>query len=109
MPDRTAEQLYRGLLRGPLRTQAQSKSNQWAGRSTISSGSETVVVSTTSVDSNSVILIGFQSMAGDVVGSLGNAVCVRSISPGNFFTLGTTDSQAATRDLAVMWLIVPTQ
>lgn len=109
MPDATSEQLYRGLLRGPLRTQAGSKSNQWAGRTTLNSGSATVTVSTTAVDSNSIVL-GFTEGAANLAsGTAIRGIEVKSLSPGNFVTFGTADGQAIARATAIMWLIVPQQ
>jgi hypothetical protein len=108
MPGRpTAEQVWRGLLRGAFTTKAASAANQWAGRSTIANGQETVTVSTTIVDSDSIILAFPQAV--DTVGSTGNAFCVRSINPGNHFILGTADSQPVTRDVDVMWMVFRTQ
>lgn len=55
------EAIFRGHLRGPLMTQAASKSNQYAGRTTISSGSATQVVSTNVVNSDSLIIHQLQA------------------------------------------------
>jgi len=49
------EALARGFLRGPLVTKANSSPNQWAGQTTINSGSATVTVSTFQVNSDSLI------------------------------------------------------
>lgn len=49
------EALFRGYLRGPLMTQAQSKSNAWAGRTTLNSGSASVVISTSAINSDSLV------------------------------------------------------
>lgn len=105
-PRATPEEIRDGLRSGPYFTDARSRASQWAGRATISSGQETVTVSTFLVNSDSIIRYGVQMV--DVVGSLANAFCVRSISPGNFFTFGTADSQPTTRDAVLMWEIVHT-
>ena len=49
------EAIFRGYLRGPLLTQAQSKSNAWAGRTTLSSGSASAVISTSAINSDSLV------------------------------------------------------
>lgn len=49
------EALFRPLLRGPLMSKTASASNQFAGRTTISSGSVSATVSTFSVNSDSLI------------------------------------------------------
>lgn len=56
-----AELIRRGLLRGPLITMASSSPNQWAGRTTLSSGSATVTVSTFQVNSDSLITLGVEA------------------------------------------------
>ncbi len=50
-----AELVRRGLLKGPLITMANSSPNQWAGQTTLSSGSATVTVSTFQVNSDCLI------------------------------------------------------
>ena len=55
------ETLFRPHLRGPLMTQAQSKSNQFAGLTTISSGSATQVVSTNAVNSDSILSLNVRA------------------------------------------------
>lgn len=49
------EAMFRPFLKGPLMTLTASKSNQFAGRTTIDSGSATKTVSTSVVNSNSLI------------------------------------------------------
>lgn len=49
------EALARGFMRGPILTKANSSPNQWAGQTTLSSGSATVTVSTFQVNSDSLI------------------------------------------------------
>lgn len=57
------EQMRRAFLRGPLLTKANSASTQWAGRTTLQSGSATVVVSSTIVKSDSLIRLGYEGNA----------------------------------------------
>lgn len=49
------EQIWRGLLRSPLNIDITSRSTQFAGRTTLNSGSATVTISTSNVKSNSLI------------------------------------------------------
>lgn len=49
------ELLFRPLMRGPIMTKATSAANQWAGRTTIASGSVSQVVSTSNVASGNTI------------------------------------------------------
>lgn len=60
------ELLHRALLRGPLVTRATSDANQWAGRTTLNSGSATATVSTFQVNSDS--LLSFSTQAALVAG-----------------------------------------
>lgn len=55
------ELLFRPLMRGPIMTRAVSAANQWAGRTTISSGSASQVVSTTNVNSDSIFNLALQA------------------------------------------------
>ncbi len=54
------EALFRPLMRGPIMTKSTSAANQWAGRTTISSGSASQVVSTSNVNSDSLIAAAVQ-------------------------------------------------
>lgn len=54
------ELVQRALLRGPLITKINSSPNQWAGRTTISSGSASQVVSTFVVNSDSLFNLALQ-------------------------------------------------
>lgn len=106
----TTEQIFRGLLRGVLRTKAGSASNQWAGRTTIAAGSASVTVSTTNVDSDSLIRYGFQSPDGTDVASGGwRGIEVKSINPGAAVVFGWADGIVVARDTIIMWEIVRTQ
>ena len=98
------EQLFGPLFRGMPRTIATSAANQFAGRTTIDSGSATVTVSTNAVEADSIISLALQIG----VASLGIAVpcVVKSINPGNHMILGWADNTAVTRDVTIMWRIV---
>jgi hypothetical protein len=104
----TANQIFRGMLRNPLTTKAASASNQWAGISTIDSGAATLVISTTIVDSDSLILFGRIGNA-NVGSGVNKVIEVKTISPGGYFTLGADDGQAITRDTKIHWMVVRTQ
>ena len=55
-------ELMRGIgLRGPIFTKAVSASNQWAGLTTLSSGSASVTVSTQIVNSDSILNLNMQA------------------------------------------------
>lgn len=54
------ELLFRPFLKGPLHTKAGSAANQWAGLTTLGSGSATVTVSTNLVNSDSILLFSPQ-------------------------------------------------
>lgn len=100
------EQLWRGTLRGPLTTQIQSKVSQFAGRSTIASGSASVTVSTTAVKSDSIILYGIEA---DIRASSGVGVSVEitSVSDSNYFAFTYSDSQTLPpRGTTIMWQIM---
>ena len=98
------ETQQRALQKGPMMFDTTSDANQFAGRTTLSSGSATVVISTTVVNSDSLI---FHSREGNAnVASGTNRVTeVKTISAGGYFTLGTEDGQAIPRDTTLMWEI----
>jgi hypothetical protein len=88
-----------------LTTQAQSAANRFAGRTTLSSGSATAVVSTTAVRSDSLILFGILGNANLGSGTAIRGIEVKTISPGGFFVFGTQDGVAIPRDTIIHWLI----
>jgi len=183
------ELLYAPLLKGVLRTEAQSSTGQFAGRTTLNSGSATTTVSITTVKSDSIIVAEGEGNANHNViygtvsitsgtsfatvsnaaiatdslvfltlqaggtdqgsgfaqpvevkslgaGSLDIGWAVQSLNPraaattvgyiiapadgipakievktlseGNFFTLGRADGNAAPRDTTLMWLLLNT-
>lgn len=71
-------------------------------------GAATVTVSTTNVDSDSIILTGLHQVTNTASG-FSRHIEVKSINPGVAFTIGVADSVAIARDTAVMWLIFRTQ
>jgi len=112
----TLEQLFGAIFRGAPTTRAQSAAGQWAGRTTVPSGSATAVVSTTVVNSDSIILLG--QVGNAAVGSTapGSATSVppfevKTISPGGYFTVGTMNGQALAtpaRDTILHWVVFKT-
>lgn len=100
------EQLFAPILRGVLTTEATSKVNQWAGRTVLASGDATVTVSTQAVAADSIIRYGVQAHVDQASGSITRGIEVKTISPGNFFTLGTADGIAEIRNVTVMWELV---
>lgn len=103
----TAEQVWRGNLRGPLAVKANSAANQFSGFTTLASGSATVTVSTTSVKSDSLILMGLRGTA-NVNSATGRPVEVKSIVDSSYFSFGTADGVAMARDTTISWLLFRT-
>jgi len=102
MGKQTLEQLYAPELRGPLTTQAQSRANQWAGRTTLSSGQATAVISTTCAKSD--MLVHHTLQLSTLQNSGFGAPCVvTSINPGNSFTMGWADGVGRAFNSTIMW------
>ena len=93
---------YVPWYRGPSFIDINSAATQFAGRTTLNSGSTTVVVSTTNVRSDSLV---FLSMLGNAnVASGQNRVTeVKTISDSGYFTIGTQDGVAIARNTVIMW------
>lgn len=97
-------------LRKPLFTAAplidtSSRANAIAGITTLSSGSATVVVSTSSVKSDSLILLGQVGYA-NVGSGAARPIEVKTISDTGYFTLGVADGQAMARDTLLHWMLL---
>lgn len=107
MPRGQQERLFHPNLRGPMLTDANSDDYQWAGRTTLGSGSATVTVSTAVVNSDSLILMGSQAATNQASG-VSTPIEVKSIDPGNHFIIGTADGDALARDTDIMWMVMPT-
>lgn len=103
----TAEQVWRGNLKGPLSTKSNSSANQFAGRTTLGSGGATVTVSTTMVKSDSIILLGAQANSA-VNSATGKSIEVKTIVDSSYFVLGTADGVAMARDTNVAWILFRT-
>lgn len=101
------EQLFRGQQRAPLTTLANSAVNQFAGLTTLASGSATVTVSTTAVTSDAIIQFSSKAPTAQASGTY-RPIEVRSINPGVAFSFGVADGVAIPRDTTIMWQIVKT-
>ena len=101
------EMLRRGFLTGPMVTKAQSASNQFAGRTTLNSGSATVAVSCSTVKSDSIIQYGIHSDTRQDSG-VGSPIEVMSIIDGSGFAFGTSGGETIARDTTVMWSLMNT-
>lgn len=99
------EQFFGPVFRGPMTTKINSSPNQWAGRTTLSSGGVSQVVSTTAIKSNCLVLLGVQATTICASGA-GKSIEVVSLSSGNYFTVGTVDGVAIQQSVTVMWQIV---
>lgn len=80
-------ELMRGLqLRAPIFTKALSASNQWAGRTTLASGSASVVISTAIVNSDSLIALNIQAAIPAAYGWQGRTAIASGLSTGTAST-----------------------
>ena len=102
-----SELIFKGTLRGPLRTRASSASNQWAGRTTLNSGDATVAVSCSVVQSDSLIMYGVEANTRQDSG-VGAAIEVMSIIDGSGFAFGTSGGDTLARDTTIMWSLMKT-
>lgn len=107
-PERAKPEEQRDGLRRPPFTLANSDASQWAGRTTLNSGSATVTVSTDAVNSDSLILLGPEAPGTNVASGFAKPIEVKSKNPGAAFVLGTTDGVAMARDTTVAWLVYRT-
>ena len=102
-----AELIFKGTLRGPLRTRASSASNQWAGRTTLNSGDATVAVSCSVVQSDSLIMYGVEANIRQDSGVAAH-IEVMSIIDGSGFAFGTAGGETLARDTTIMWSLMRT-
>lgn len=96
--------LRNALARTPLSVRANSAANQFAGATVLGSGSATVVVSTTSVRSNSMFFLGAHSLT-DQSSGVAAAIEVRTIVDRSHFVLGNSDGIADARETTIFWMI----
>ena len=103
-----AELLFKPTLRGPMRTRTNSQeASFWAGRTTLNSGSATSVVSTTLVQSDSIIQYGIEANTRQDSG-VGSPIEVMSIQDGVSFAFGTAGGETIARDTTIMWSLMRT-
>lgn len=103
------EQLYGPTLRGNITTKASSAAVQWAGKASIASGDAAIVVSVSNVCSDSLVLFTEQHTTDVASGISQRTLCVKSITDGSYFTIGTSDGKGAIRERAVAWLMLQTK
>lgn len=101
----TGKQLFRAEIRGPIVTKAVSAVNQWAGLTVLASGSATVTVSTTVVNSDSIIQLTPVGNANLSSGAGIRHTEVKTISSGGYFTIGTNDGIGIARDTTIGWVV----
>ena len=103
-----AELLFKPTLRGPVRTRtAPTEPNPWAGRTTLNSGSATSTVSTTLVQSDSIIQYGIEANTRQDSG-VASPIEVMSIQDGVSFAFGTAGGETLARDSTIMWSLMKT-
>ena len=107
MASNPLELLRRAFFTGPPVTKAQSASNQFAGRTTLSSGDATVAVSCSVVKSDSIILYGVEANTRQDSGVAAH-IEVMSIIDGSGFAFGTAGTETPARDTTIMWQLTNT-
>ena len=101
------EQLWGAHLRGPLHFDTVSGPRQFSGQTVLSSGSATVVVSTTLVHSDSIVAI-LSTQPSSIVtgaGSLGPVV-VNSLVHGTSFTFTRIGGATAPVNTTISFLLI---
>ena len=99
---------FKPTLRGPMRTRTNSQEGSfWAGRTTLSSGFAPVAVSTSVVQSDSIIQYGIEANTRQDSG-VGAAIEVMSIEDGVSFAFGTSGGETIARDTTIMWSLMRT-
>lgn len=106
MPGRPLETLYGASLQGPPITKTTTPGN-WAGRTTLSSGSTVVTISTAVINSDSLVLAAVVNVAsiGTVVTSYAAGVVVNSIVSGVSFAVAAAPAIAYPADRTIAWMI----
>jgi hypothetical protein len=99
------ERLSRGFLFAPMAVRATSgMTGQFAGRTTLNSGTATATVSTTNIKSDSLVFHGFQ-IATTASSGTGWGIGVSSVVHGVSFAVGYTDGQGRAPGGTIMWEI----
>lgn len=99
-----AETFFKPLFKGAIDV-AVGGANPFCDRTVVGSGVATVTVSTTRIDSGSLLFTGVQITSGGIINSAG-AIVVNSIVPGVSFAFTTPNAVAAPFTRTVMWMLV---
>ena len=100
------ELLRRALFTGPGMVRTTAGPNQFAGLTALASGTATATVSTTVVNSDSIILHAFQANSTSVAsGAAGVDLCVNSIVSGVSFAFANQDGIGRAPGGTIMWEI----
>lgn len=102
-----SERLFDPVLNGPLATRV-GQSNAWSGRTVLASGSVGVAVTTTRINSDSVVIFGSQVASTGVAANSGGAVIVNSLVSATGFMFARATGVAVPWDETVMWTILRT-
>ncbi len=101
------ELLFGPQLKGPLMTEASSSNDQWAGQTAINTAAATATMSTTIVNSDSVILFNIQLATAQASGTR-IGMRIKTISSGNYFQVETDDGIKLVTNGVIHWFIMPT-
>lgn len=104
MGTKPLETLKRPVIDGAPITRS-GNTNAWAGRTTLSSGSSSVTVSTAVVNSDSIILVTPQVGSVSAVISYTSQIVVNSIVSGTSFMLAAGNGQTVPWDRTLMWMV----
>jgi hypothetical protein len=108
MPRYSAKQIWRDNLRGPLSARISAGAQQFAGFTSIVSGTATATVSTAVVRSGSIVLATARTVATINSGTGLRQFEVQSITDGTSFIIGTNDGQGVARTTTIQWIIFQT-
>lgn len=99
------EVLFGSLVKGPFQVDPSSNASQFVGQVLVASGSATATVSTVLVNSDSLIFLTAVGNA-SIASAQSRGFEVRTMSPGNFFTVGTPDAQPLARDTTINFMML---
>jgi len=99
------ELIRRPVQKGPTMLPTRALANQWAGLTTLASGSTSQVVSTTAITSDSFVFLGTRVNSVGVGHNSGGNIVVNSIVHGVSFAFARATGSAVAWDEVVMWEI----
>ena len=99
------ELLRRPFLKGPMALETTAGENQFAGRTSLASGTAFATISTAIVNSDSLIQATFQVNTTTASGVAFAAMGVNSIVSGVSFTFGSVDGVGRAPGGVIMWEI----